>query len=43
MTKKDIEDAIAFLEKIFVGPSSQERLFQVINSLKVELDRRNKR
>jgi hypothetical protein len=43
MTKKDIEDAIAFLEKIFVGPGSQDRLFEVIKSLKDELTRRNKK
>ena len=43
MTKKDIEDAIAFLEKIFVGPGSQDRLFEVIESLRHELARRNKR
>ena len=43
MTRKDIEDAIAFLEKIFVGPGSQDRLFEVIKSLKDELARRNKR
>ena len=43
MTKKDIEDAIAFLEKIFVGPGRQDRLFEVIKSLRDELTRRNKR
>ena len=43
MTKKDIQDAIAFLEKIFVGPSSQDRLFEVIKSLRDELARRAKK
>jgi len=43
MTKKDLEDAIDFLEKIFVGPGSQDRLFEVIKSLRDELARRNKR
>jgi len=43
MTKKDIEDAIAFLEKIFVGLGSQDRLFEVIKSLKDELARRAKK
>ncbi len=43
MTKRDIEDAIAFLEMIFVGPGSQDRLFEVIKSLRDELARRNKK
>lgn len=42
MTKKDIRDAIAFLEKMFVGVGEQDRLFEVIASLKEELARRNK-
>ena len=42
MTKKDIRDAIAFLEKMFVGVGDQDRLFEVIASLKEELARRNK-
>ena len=43
MTKKDIQDAIAFLEKQYVGVADQDRLFEVIESLKEELARRNKR
>lgn len=43
MTKKDIQDAIAFLEKVFVGVGDQDRLFEVIASLKEELTRRNKK
>jgi hypothetical protein len=43
MTKKDIQDAIAFLEKQFVGVSEQDRLFEVIAALKQELDRRSKK
>ena len=43
MTKKDIRDAIAFLEKMFVGVGDQDRLFEVIASLKEELERRSKR
>ena len=43
MTKKDIQDAIAFLQKIYVGVGDQDRLFQVIAALKEELARRNKR
>ena len=43
MNKKDIQDAIAFLEKVFVGVAEQDRLFEVIESLKLELIRRNKR
>lgn len=43
MTKKDIQDAIAFLEKVFVGVGDQDRLIEVIESLKEELTRRNKR
>ena len=43
MTKKDIRDAIAFLEKMFVGVGEQDRLFEVIAALKEELERRTKR
>ena len=43
MTKKDIQDAIAFLERIWVGVGDQDRLFEVITSLKEELNRRNKK
>ena len=43
MNKKDIQDAIAFLEKVFVGVADQDRLFEVIAALKEELTRRNKR
>ena len=43
MNKKDIQDAIAFLEKVFVGVGEQDRLFEVIESLKLELIRRNKK
>jgi hypothetical protein len=43
MTKKDIQDAIAFLEKQYVGVGDQDRLFEVIAALKQELDRRSKR
>ena len=43
MTRKDIQDAIAFLEKMFVGVGEQDRLFEVIESLKEELDRRKKK
>ncbi len=43
MTRKDIQDAIAFLEKMFVGVGDQDRLFEVIESLKQELTRRTKK
>ena len=43
MTKKDIQDAIAFLEKVFVGVADQDRLFEVIAALKEELTRRSKK
>ena len=43
MTKKDIQDAIAFLERQFVGFGEQDLLFEVIAALKEELTRRNKR
>ena len=43
MTKKDIQDAIAFLEKQFVGVGDQDRLFEVIAALKEELDKRSKK
>ena len=43
MNKKDIQDAIAFLEKVFVGVGDQDRLFEVIAALKEELTRRSKK
>ena len=43
MTKKDIQDAIKFLEKQFVGVGEQDRLFEVIAALKEELARRSKK
>ena len=43
MTKKDIQDAIAFLERQYVGVGDQDRLFEVIAALKQELDKRSKR
>ena len=43
MNKKDIQDAIAFLEKVFVGVADQDRLFEVIAALKEELIRRSKK
>jgi hypothetical protein len=43
MTKTDIQDAIRFLEKQYVGVSEQDRLFEVITSLKQELERRSKK
>ena len=43
MNKKDIQDAIAFLEKVFVGVADQDRLFEVIAALKEELTRRSKK
>ena len=43
MTKKDIQDAIAFLEKQYVGVADQDRLFEVIAALKEELTRRSKK
>jgi hypothetical protein len=43
MTKRDIQDAIRFLEKQYVGVGEQDRLFEVITSLKQELERRSKK
>ena len=43
MNKKDIQDAIAFLEKVFVGVADQDRLFEVIAALKEELTKRSKK
>ena len=43
MTKREIQDAIGFLERMFVGVGEQDRLFEVIAALKEELTRRNKR
>ena len=43
MTKKDIQEAIELLEKMFVGVGDQDRLFNVIAALKEELARRNKK
>ena len=43
MTRIEIQDAIGFLERMFVGVGEQDRLFEVIAALKEELARRNKR
>ena len=43
MTRREIQDAIGFLERMFVGVGEQDRLFEVIAALKEELTRRNKR
>ena len=43
MTKTDIQDAIRFLEKQYVGVGEQDRLFEVITALKQELERRSKK
>ena len=43
MTKKEIQDAIGFLERMFVGVGEQDRLFEVIAALKEELTKRSKR
>jgi hypothetical protein len=43
MTKQQIQSAIEFLQKVFVGPADQERLFNTIEALKQELARRNKK
>ena len=43
MTRREIQDAIGFLERMFVGVGEQDRLFEVIAALKEELARRNKR
>jgi hypothetical protein len=43
MTKQDLQNAIQFLERTFVGQGDQERLFKTIESLKQELIRRAKK
>jgi hypothetical protein len=43
MNKKDIQDTIAFLEKVFVDVVDQDQLFEVIAALKEELTRRSKK
>jgi len=37
MTIQDLKNAIAFLEKSFVGQGDQERLFKTIEALKLKL------
>ena len=43
MNKRDIQDAIRFLEKQYVGVGEQDRLFEVIAALKAELTKRSKK
>ena len=43
MTRREIQDAIGFLERMFVGVGEQDRLFEVIAALKEELTKRSKR
>ena len=43
MTRREIQDAIGFLERMFVGVGEQDRLFEVIAALKEELAKRSKR
>jgi hypothetical protein len=43
MTKQEITAAIDFLQRLFVGPAEQERLFRTIEALKTELSRRTKK
>ena len=42
VTIQDLKNAIAFLEKSFVGQGDQERLFKTIEALKIEIARRQK-
>lgn len=43
MTKKELTDAIEFLERLFVGPGDVDRLEAAIKALSTELQRRNKK
>lgn len=43
MTKQEIAAAIDFLQRLFVGPAEQERLFRTIEALRNELSRRNRK
>ena len=43
VTIQDLKNAIAFLEKSFVGQGDQERLFKTIEALKIEIARRQKK
>jgi hypothetical protein len=43
MTKRDIQDALELLQRIYVGAADQDKLFRVIQALKDELARRNKK
>ena len=43
MTKSQIEDAIRFLQKVYVGQGEVDRLEQVIQALQAELQRRKKK
>lgn len=43
MTKRDIQDALELLQRTYVGAADQDKLFRVIQALKDELARRNKK
>jgi len=43
MIIQDLKNAIASLEKSFVGQGDQERLFKTIEALKIEITRRQKK
>jgi hypothetical protein len=43
VTIQDLKNAVAFLEKSFVGQGDQERLFKTIEALKIEIARRQKK
>jgi hypothetical protein len=43
MTRQEIQAAIDFLSRLFVGPAEVDRLEQVIKALKAELTRRTQK
>lgn len=43
MTVTDIQNAIAFLSKVYVGRGDEDRLMKTINALHKELERKMKK
>jgi hypothetical protein len=43
MTIRDLEDAIRFLERSYVGTADQDRLYEVVQALKAEIKTRRRK
>lgn len=42
MTLNDIQNALSFLQRVYVGRGDEERFLQTIDALKKELNKRSK-